>query len=244
MNVDRETLMAYADGELDEVMRRRVEQAIAADPELARQLDAERALRARLQAHFAPVADEPVPEAWKNMIAAARADAVPAAGNVASLDVARAKRSMRLALPRRGVGFAIAASLALGVALGTQLRQDGPVVLREGRLQASAELASALDTQLASQHGERGLRMLATFRRASGDYCRVFSGDAVAGVACREGRAWKLERVLPGGADGRGDYRQAGSAEAELMAAAQEMAAGDPLDAAQEAAARDRGWRR
>jgi hypothetical protein len=38
-------------------------------------------------------------------------------------------------------------------------------------------------------------------------------------------------------------YAQAGSADPDLMAAAQDMMAGAPLDAAGEARARARGWR-
>ena len=38
------------------------------------------------------------------------------------------------------------------------------------------------------------------------------------------------------------EFRQAGS-EGDLLAAAQDMAAGGALDAAEEAAARDSGWR-
>jgi hypothetical protein len=39
------------------------------------------------------------------------------------------------------------------------------------------------------------------------------------------------------------EYRQAGSADAALLAEAQAMMAGDPLDAAAERRARDLGWR-
>lgn len=39
-----------------------------------------------------------------------------------------------------------------------------------------------------------------------------------------------------------GEYRQAGSAEADLMAVAQDMARGDPLDPDQERAAKAAGW--
>ena len=39
------------------------------------------------------------------------------------------------------------------------------------------------------------------------------------------------------------DYRQAGSGDATLLGAAQAMMAGEPLDAAGEVSARQRGWR-
>ena len=48
---------------------------------------------------------------------------------------------------------------------------------------------------------------------------------------------------MTGGPAQTGAYRQAGSAEASLMAAAQDLMAGDPLDAAQEKAAQAKDWR-
>lgn len=235
MTVTREMLMAYADGQLDDVASRRVEQALEADPALAGELEAMGTLSARLKAHFAPVAEAPIPAEWTAMIAAAREEDA----KVVSLDAARAKRA---GVPRWGAGIAIAASLALGVMVGTQLVGGGPVAEKDGALIASAHLARALDTQLASaQDGD--VRMLASFRRQSGGYCRVFAGEAASGIACREDGAWTLERLISGGKAQATQYRQAGSADAELMAAAQDMAAGEPLDAGQEAEARDKGWR-
>lgn len=239
MDVTREMLMAYADGELDELGARRVERAVAEDPELARQLEAEVALREALRGHLAPVDDEPIPEAWTAMIAAAREEDA----KVVDLADARSNRTTR-GVPRWGVGVAIAASLVLGVLLGTQIAGGaGPVVERDGALLASADLEDALDGQLASEGQGAKLRMLASFQREGGDYCRAFSGKALSGIACREQMGWKLERLLPGGGAAATQYRQAGSAEAELLAAAQDMAAGAPFDARQERAARAKGWR-
>ena len=59
MNIDAQTLMAYADGELDPLAAKRVERAIAADPALAVEVEQHRALRARLIADYAPIAAEP-----------------------------------------------------------------------------------------------------------------------------------------------------------------------------------------
>jgi hypothetical protein len=238
VNVTREMLMAYADGELDEIGARQVERAIAEDSQLARQLEAERALGSQLRDHFPPIADEPVPQAWTDMIAAAAEED----GKVVGLAEARRERAATAAVPRWGTGIAIAASLVLGVMLGTQLSREGPVAESDGALFASANLKQALDTQLASDPPE-GIRMLASFQRESGEYCRVFSGAALSGIACHADKGWRIERLRSGGEAGTAQYRQAGSAEAELMAAAQDMAAGEPLDAAEEEAARSQGWR-
>jgi hypothetical protein len=238
-------LMAYADGELDEVSARRVEQAVAEDPELALQLEAERALRTSLKSCFDPIAEEPIPAEWMAMIAAAAVEDERAGAerNVVSLDDARSGRTAWRRVTGWGVGAAIAASLVLGLMIGTQIAGQGPVAERNGALIASGKLARALDTQLASNQQGAQLRMLVSFRRAGGDYCRAFSGEALSGIACRNDDEWRLERVLPGGNQDTSQYRQAGSADAELMAAAQDMAAGQPLDAAQESAAKANGWR-
>jgi negative regulator of sigma E activity len=238
MDVTREMLMAYADGELDELTARRVEKAIAEDPELAAQLEADEALRAKLRSHLEPAAEEDIPEAWMAMIA----EAAEEDRKVVSLADVREKRQAR-GVPRWGAGVAIAASLALGVMLGTQVSSGGSsLVEKDGMLLASAGLEQALDRQLASAQEGEEVRILASFQRDGGDYCRAFAGTAHSGIACREAAGWRLQRLLPGAEAHSAQYRQAGSAEAELMAAAQDMAKGEPLDAAQEKAARDKGW--
>ncbi len=63
------------------------------------------------------------------------------------------------------------------------------------------------------------------------------------GIACRDDEGWKLEAV---GNDSEGastDYRMAGAGDSEILALAQEMAAGPALDAEGEKAARAQGWR-
>lgn len=233
MTISAEEIAAYVDGELDEAARGRIMLAALADMELADRIAAQRALRETLKAHFAPVAAAPVPDAWAQMI---RQEIAPSA-KVVSLADAR-KRRFAMA---PWMGMAVAASLALGVFVGTRLQQ-GPIVERDGALVASGDLAHALDTQLASAQGDAPVQMLGTFRRSGGDLCRVFSGAAAAGIACHSNEGWQLQHVVPGVQAQASAYRQAGSGQAKLMALAQEMAAGDPLDAAQESAARSGHW--
>lgn len=239
MKVTPEILMAFADGELDDVTAERVARQVAQDPELSRQLEAHRALKSRLDAHFLPLESAPMPEAWTQMIsAAAKEDA-----KVVPLAPRAAARTAMRPPARWATGLAIAASLALGLVLGAQLRQASPVTVKGDAMVASAGLARALDTQLASNQAGAPIRMLASYRAASGTYCRVFSGRSLSGIACRQDEAWQIERLLKGNGAKAAEYRQAGSADGELMAAAQDMAAGDPLDEAQEKAARASGWR-
>jgi len=67
--------------------------------------------------------------------------------------------------------------------------------------------------------------------------CRTFEQGAVGGIACTTGDDWRLARVYGGVETRSTEFRQAGSASAAMMADAQTMMAGEPLDAAGEAAA-------
>ena len=58
-DIDEAMLIAWVDGELDEVTRRRVDRAVADDPALAERLAMHRRLRERLSGHYAPIAAEP-----------------------------------------------------------------------------------------------------------------------------------------------------------------------------------------
>lgn len=225
MTPDDEMLMAFADGELDPVAAKRVERAIAADPALADRVAAHRALRARIGIAFATMAAEPSPD---RLTALLTSNIVPIAPRPAP-----ARRRWMQAV-------AIAATLILGIAVG-QGWQTSPVSVRHGVLTASGPLASALDTQLASAPGDT--HILASFRDGSGTYCRVFRGAAIDGIACRDDTGWTLRRTQSSGKAGVTDYRQAGSSDAALMALAQDMMAGDPLDPAAETRARALDWR-
>jgi len=222
---DEAMLMAYADGELDALTAKRVERAIAADPSLADVVAAHRALRERLGQAFGAASEEPVPARFAAMLAS----------NVTPLPTPRP------AWPRRWIeAGAIAASLVLAVAVGHQW-QSGPVKVSGDRVVASGSLGHALDTQLASASGDT--HMLVSFRDDRGSYCRVFATAAIDGIACRDQDQWVLRETRSPLHTAGSEYRQAGSADAPLMASAQDMMKGDPLDAAAERRARDAGWR-
>jgi negative regulator of sigma E activity len=217
MSFDRETIGAYVDGELDEIRRRRIEAALKDDPELARQVEAERRLRDALQARFAPIAEQPVPE---RLVAAVR--------DGAKVAPFAPKRT-------RWVPVAIAASIAAVAVVGLQLRPENDPNL------ASGPLAQALETQLASaQTADALVRIGFTFKARDGSWCRTFEQRTTSGVACRSNEGWQV-RHRDSGASQTGDYRQAGSP--EIAAAAQEMAADAPLDAKAERAVVRKRWK-
>lgn len=254
MSVTEEELMAFADGELSGADAARVEAAIAADPALAKRIEAERKLRAALRGHLDPVAQEPVPDAWKAMIAAAAREDADDDHKVISLAAARAEKAEKAAREARaaprprsftqrwGTGMVIAASLVLGLFIGLRTTAEGPVAERDGALIASGSLAKGLDTRLASAQGG-GVQILTSFRREDGNYCRVFASGETSGIACKDNAAWVIERTIKGSAAQSSEYRQAGSAWTELMGVAQNMAKGAPLDAEEEQAAKARDWR-
>ena len=196
MKYDDETLMAYADGELDAAQRAQIDAAIAQDPGLARRVQEHKALRARMTGAFSRVLDQPIPE---RLEAAARvgtrADA-PARGNVIKFPA----RSARAPSPpwRAREWIAMAASLLLGVLLSWRLLVPANSALfqaGEGGLLARGELARALENQLASeQSGEERVLIGLTFKAHDGNYCRSFVLRAArtAGLACRVGSEWQV----------------------------------------------------
>lgn len=220
MTIDPETLMAYADGQLGPIEARRVAQAIAADPALAEQVDRHRALAASLRDAFASIERAPVP---------------------ANLETLLRESSKVVPLtPRNERPFwigAVAASLIAGLFAAPLVMPRSDLVIEDGRTLARGDVARALDTQLAStQTDASAVRIGVTFRDKARRLCRSFERGATGGIACASGKDWQVERLYGGLTARRADYRQAGSPAAELMADAQAMMAGEPLDAADEAA--------
>ncbi|WP_022682735.1 anti-sigma factor family protein [Sphingobium bisphenolivorans] len=228
-DIDEATLIAWVDGELDEVTRRRVDRAVAEDAALAARLDMHRRLRERLSGHYAPIEAEPVPPSMRALLKEEE--------RVVPLRP-RASRWRSW-----GTGAAIAASLVLGLGIG-RLASDpvGPVGVRSGVMVAQGPLASALETQLASAQESAPLRIGLSFQRKGGGWCRSFEGEAASGVACRGEHGWKVEQLVPGSGQS-GAYRQASSADSRVMATVEALMASAPADARQEAEARAKGWR-
>ena len=226
-DIDEAMLIAWVDGELDEVTRRRVDRAVAEDPALAARLEQHRRLRARLAGHFAPIAQEDVPASMQAMLAPPTV--VP---------IARPSRRWAWA-----TGGAIAASLLLGLGIGRMSGgSDGPILVKDGAMLARGSLATALDRQLASAGEDGPVRIGLSFRRKGGGWCRSFDGAAMAGVACRTDAGWQLLQAVPGKSQ-TSEYRQAASADPRLLATIDGLIDGAPADAQGERAAQAAGWR-
>ena len=229
MTITPEQLAAYADGELDDLTAARVRRAVEADPALASELAQQAALRTMLAARFNPVLAQPVPE---RLMAS-----IEAAAKVVSLSDVRAARQSLWQRPqfRFAAGSAIAATLVIAVLVGRPA--SAPTGYADG------QLAAALDGVSSGQTGPDGTKLLLSFRTDNGTACRGFAGKSVSGIACHDERGWKLETAGAASPQQTAQYQQAGSADAAIMAAAQDLAAGPALDAAAEQAARAAGWK-
>jgi hypothetical protein len=248
MIISEETLMAFADGQLDAGESARIEAAVAADPALTARVEAHRALRTRVGAAYEEVLDEPAPDHLLNMIT----NAAPQR-TAEVMDLAHLRQSRN---PGRWAGWAqwgaMAACFVLGflVAAPIQLGSSDLVRARGLNLLAHGQLAHALTDRLASdpKNAQAPIHIGQSYLSRGGVYCRTFNAagrGAVAGVACRDDGRWRVvtavfSKVQPGPES----YRSAGeqTPQAVTDAVAAEIV-GAPLDARAETAARAAGWR-
>lgn len=243
MQFSDETLMAYADDEVDADLRRQIEAAMALDPSIAERIAKHRGLRVDLGAAFNGVLDEPIPDRLLDA-----ADSSPA--TVTNLNAARAAKQ-RAAHPRRWSWVewtSIAASLVIGILAGRTALQPAHSDLfatNADGIVARGELSAALTDQVGDADKDAEVRIGLTFRATSGEYCRTFATASAAGFACREPNEWKVRAMSEGTANPKGgEYRMAGTEmPPAILAAVEQNMAGEALDREQEQAARARDWK-
>ncbi|WP_340314695.1 anti-sigma factor family protein [Rhizorhabdus argentea] len=226
-----EQIIAYVDGELGPIEALRFERAMEADPAIAAGVRRHRRLRAMIESHFAPATGEPVPARLTKLV---------------DNNVVAFPQRLRSRFGDSGRYAALAATLVAGLVAGQLLphREASPIGERDGAVVAQGVLARALDTQLASEPQATDYHIGVSFRSVDNRYCRTFSGATGAGLGCHDRSGWTVERFVAGGPSERSAaYRQAASPSAEILAAAQDMMAGAPLDAEQERKAQAHGWR-
>lgn len=235
--VTDEQLAAYADDQLEGDEKARIEEAIAADPALAAKVEKHRALKAQLSAHFAPILEQKVPDHLAAMLKTPQEPSEAETGKVVSFAKERERRGLSPAIRRWApiAGPALAACLVVAF---IQPWQSDPVL--EGY--ADGELAGMLDNQLASaQSADTENRILLSFENGQGEFCRAYQSGGDGGIACRDGQGWAIERSFALEEGQATQFRQAGSL-ADVMSAAQDMAAGEALDVQAEVEAKKRGW--
>lgn len=237
--LDDEILMRRVDGELTPEETAQVD-AAAADPAVASRLAALRATRVAARDAFPSLSDARDADLAR-MIRSAPPRRSPLTSFGAILAEAFA--------PKRAAvwgGLATAAfvgGLALGPLLGDR---DAGVTIADGGVLADAGLVRVLDTGLAADGADaEGRAVGLTFRGRDGAWCRTFNATeaGVAGLACRRDDHWTMQVIAPL-SPSPGEVRTASSETPEaVLSAVDATIAGDTLDAAGEAAARDAGWR-
>ena len=239
---DDELLMRRVDGELTPEAAAAIDAAAAGDPALARRLERLRAVRTLAREAF-PAAPDPRDAGLARLIMAEAERPEPWTAWLAG--------GLRAAFaPRHAPVWATAAAacFVFGLAVGWlgPPRADGGFVIAADGAVADAGLVRVLDRGLAADEADAAGRAVGlTFRDASGRWCRTFrSGEArVAGLACRHEGGWRVEAVArfePAAAEVR---TAAADTPASVLAAVDALIAGETLDAAAEARARDAGWR-
>jgi hypothetical protein len=257
MSFSDETLIAYADGELDDALRLQVEAAMRQDSSLARRVARLRAARDEVYA------DQRNPSA----LHARRI------GNVVQLASVRAQRQATQQAARKAArrqwGWLEWSALALVMVVGLAAGKFGlsrwqpgwlgetpgaptEVVSRNGMLVAQDRLANALSQQLGGAAPSDGdVRVGLSFLSNEGSYCRSFTLVGVAqdlvGIACRASEEWRIPVLVqnPRPLTASGAYRIGGAEmPSALLEAIDQRIVGGMLDARAEMEALRRNWQR
>ncbi|HEY9347530.1 MAG TPA: hypothetical protein VIQ53_19560 [Inquilinus sp.] len=246
---DDRTLMAFADGELDDETAAAVETAMATDDDLAGRVALFLDTRVQAKDALKPLLEEPVPEALERSVRRMADEAKSRRGPTAHTGAIGPARRAEPSSARRPWIMPLAASLAAVVfGLGGYLigmgGRDAPQSLAVAGLSSPAlsealgRVPSGEDIVLAGSADR--LRAVASFRDSGGVLCREFEVDSAAGssvvsVACRADGAWSVRfAVVAPMRDG--GYAPASSMEA-LDAYLASAGAHEPLSPEDEAAA-------
>ena len=230
MQIDDETLMALADGELGQAEAARISAAIADDPEAQARLRLFSESRARLKALSSAA---PAVPSDKDLIARIRA-----AGSAAQAQAtATPTAPPGPANTNRAPWAALAAAMALAVVgLGWWQMGDAPDGLPRAEVAALDSLRSGQATVL---EDGRDLTVIASYRTAEGAFCREYEtardASLTVTVACREGGDW--QRQFASDMVATDGYVPASGDIAALDDWLAETGAGDPLTPEDEAAA-------
>ncbi|WGR59689.1 hypothetical protein E3U26_02665 [Paracoccus ferrooxidans] len=230
MQIDDETLMALADGELEPDRAEAVRRAVAADPELQRRLRRFAETRRLLGGLRTGAGGE---DPLAGMIRAATATAAPAPAPAPQA----APKAPAANLNRRP-WLALAASAALA-ALGLgwwEWSGRGADGLPGAELAALDELPSG-EVRVLADGTE--ISMIASFQLAGGQLCREYETARARALrtvlACRDADGWQARFAAQAQADGA-DYRPASGPES-IEAALAALGAGEPLTPEDEALA-------
>jgi hypothetical protein len=256
MTFSDETLIAYADGDLDDATRLAVEAAMRGDGSIARRVARLRAARDEVFADQAP-----------SGLRSRRAPNVVQLADVRASRAAAQQAARKAA--RRHWGWPEWGALALVMVLGLAAGKFGlahwqpgwfsepataptAVASRNGMLVAQGKLATSLSQQMGGAVPSEGdVRVGLSFLSNEGGYCRSFTlvglSQDLVGIACRANDEWRIPvlvqsaRPLPA----MGAYRAAGTEmPTALLEAIDQRIVGGMLDTRAELEALRRNWQR
>jgi hypothetical protein len=235
MKMDEADIVAYVDGEAGSAGRDEMARLRAADATLDQKLSFHERLCRELRTAYGSIGEEPLPEHYVQRIAGSSQG-----GEILPFACPVTRRRAWYILP-------LAASLAGAAFLGSlvgSVGASGDLQLRDQQMFAGGALHRALETQLASASTQEHVyRMGVSFVGSENVICRTFHGERLEGIACRDGRDWRIAasaatepRPQPA------EYAPANSASAAILGLAQNMMVGDRLDVRGEQRAREKGW--
>ena len=258
MSFSDETLIAYADGELDEDTRRAIEAAMRRDSSLARRV-------ARLHARGGALfAEQAAPQRARRAtvvqlatVRARRAATQQAARKAGKrrwgwLEWSMLTLVMVLGLAAGRFGLAYWQPSWQPAWLATPVAATPLLASRNGMLLAQGRLNTVLSQHMGGAAPSEGdVRVGLSFVSNEGGYCRTFTlvglNQDLVGLACRASDEWRIPvlvqnaRPLPQ----MGTYRQAGTeVPTALLEAIDQRIAGGMLDTRGELEALRREWRR
>ncbi|KNX42775.1 hypothetical protein ROTO_06240 [Roseovarius tolerans] len=210
MDIDDDTLMALADGEIDGDEAARLHAQIASDPALA-----DRYALFTQSADWVKAAALANPEAAVSPDLEARiremaATTSPEAGNVVPLH-RPAPRWQPMAM---AASLALAIGLSAGLLLAPGAQETGATLLSSAVQERLGTLPSGAEDRLPDG---RRMSVVASFTDSAGAFCREYETDAEGGtghvgVACRNGAEWSLRIAIATHSAGDG-YAPASSLE-------------------------------
>ncbi len=264
MTLSDETLMAYADGQLDVRECTRVKKLIAQEPELSARLEVFQTTGQSLASLFGEHMNAPLPGKLRRFAVSAqpRAAKKPGLGQLAAT-----LRNLLQPVQPFGLAAASAAILIAGIGVGwlvhggaggggsplaglIQVENDGAVA--RGPLQhALNSLQSGKETAVALPEG-KVVRMAIklSFRDRAQDYCRQYeiglaASENYGGIACNSNGQWNIlhrARLAPA-QQSSNKTTPAGNESPELEAAVMSMIGGDALGPQEEDAMIVKGWK-
>ena len=208
MSFSDDTLIAYADGQLDAATRRAIEHAMQRDASLQRRVARLRATRdvfmhaPRFTSHSSPTPPASAPHHGKVVhLAAVRAQRVAVQQAARKAQAARWSWRVWTALGVTLVAGLLAGRFALiywqPAWLGESPATPTTIISRNGMLVAQGKLDLALSQQMGGAAPSEGdVRVGLSFLSNQGGYCRTFTlvglSQDLVGVACRASAEWRV----------------------------------------------------